>query len=412
MKKISVNMIVQENMPEGQGVGSAYLEQAKLVSEGAKDLFDVTINNSKDADINHYHTINPNHYYRLATSKGANVTYVHFLPHTLDGSVKIPKPMFDIFKKYVIRFYKDSDYLVVVNPIFKKELEQYDIKSEIVYIPNYVSKEDFYPKENTKDKIKEEYNIDKDKFVVIGVGQVQTRKGVLDFVEIAKKLPNVEFVWCGGFSFGAITDGYNELKEVMENPPKNVKFVGIIPREKMNDMYNMADILFMPSYNELFPMAILEAVNTHIPLLLRDLELYEDILFKKYVTAKNNKDFAKEIEKLSTNKKYYQKYSENSKYISEFYSKENVLKLWIEFYTRVHKEHVEKKLNKKIKRQERLDKIDLFKYSEVDMLKKEQKIQVESLKLKQKIELDLLKNEHKNQVNELKMIDKSKKGDK
>ena len=27
-----------------------------------------------------------------------------------------------------------------------------------------------------------------------------------------------------------ITDGYKELKAIVDNPPKNVKFLGIIPR--------------------------------------------------------------------------------------------------------------------------------------------------------------------------------------
>ena len=56
---------------------------------------------------------------------------------------------------------------------------------------------------------------------VLGAGQVQTRKGVLDFVNVAKQMPDVQFVWAGGFSFGRITDGYEELKKLQENPPEN-----------------------------------------------------------------------------------------------------------------------------------------------------------------------------------------------
>ena len=167
---------------------------------------------------------------------------------------------------------------------------------------------------------------------------MQTRKGVKDFVEVAKKTPDINYVWCGGFSFGKITDGYEELKEIFENPPKNVKFLGIIPREDMNDMFNMADILFVPSYNELFPMTILEAVNIHKPLLLRDLELYEGILFKKYLKGQDNEEFVNNINQLKNNKELYQKYSECSKEISEFYSKDNVLQLWIDFYTKIYNE--------------------------------------------------------------------------
>lgn len=340
MKKIKINMLSKADSVEGQGVGSAYLEQVGLLREGASDVFDVVINDKNDADIVHVHSINPNFYFKMKNTKGVSVCYVHFLPHTLDGSIKLPKPIFNIFKKYVIKFYNNADHLVVVNPIFIKDLEKYNIKREkITYIPNYVSKDNFYKKsKKEKDNIRSELGISKDSFVVLGVGQIQTRKGVLDFVSVAKSLPDITFVWCGGFSFGKITDGYDELKQVYENPPSNLKFLGIVPRDKMNDMFNMADLLFMPSYNELFPMAILEAVNIGIPLLLRDLDLYEDILFKKYLSGNNNDEFVLCIKKLSSDLKFYQKYSKLSDEISDYYSKENILKIWIKFYQDILKE--------------------------------------------------------------------------
>lgn len=340
MKKIKINMLSKADSVEGQGVGSAYLEQVGLLKEGASDVFDIVINDKNDADIVHVHSINPNFYFKMKNTKGVSVCYVHFLPHTLDGSIKLPKPIFNIFKKYVIKFYNNADHLVVVNPIFIKDLEKYNIKREkITYIPNYVSKDNFYKKsKKEKDTIRSELGISKNSFVVLGVGQIQTRKGVLDFVSVAKSLPDITFVWCGGFSFGKITDGYDELKQVYENPPSNLKFLGIVPRDKMNDMFNMADLLFMPSYNELFPMAILEAVNIGIPLLLRDLDLYEDILFKKYLSGNNNDEFVLCIKKLSSDLKFYQKYSKLSDEISDYYSKENILKIWIKFYQDILKE--------------------------------------------------------------------------
>ena len=348
MKKIKINMLSKADSVEGQGVGSAYLEQVGLLKEGASDVFDIVINDKNDADIVHVHSINPNFYFKMKNTKGVSVCYVHFLPHTLDGSIKLPKPIFNIFKKYVIKFYNNADHLVVVNPIFIKDLEKYNIKREkITYIPNYVSKDNFYKKsKKEKDNIRSELGISKDSFVVLGVGQIQTRKGVLDFVSVAKSLPDITFVWCGGFSFGKITDGYDELKQVYENPPSNLKFLGIVPRDKMNDMFNMADLLFMPSYNELFPMAILEAVNIGIPLLLRDLDLYEDILFKKYLSGNNNDEFVLCIKKLSSDSKFYQKYSKLSDEISDYYSKENILKIWIKFYQEILKE---KNKNEKVK---------------------------------------------------------------
>lgn len=334
MSKISINMLSSADKVAGQGVGSAYLEQVNLVREGASDLFDIYINSHKKCDIVHVHTVDLWNYFKM--NKGVSVCYVHFLPDTLDGSIRLPRFAFNIFKKYVTKFYNKADHLVVVNPIFIDDLVKFGIDREkITYIPNYVSREKFYKKDATD--IRKKYNISDDAFVVLGVGQVQTRKGVVDFIDVANKMPDTTFVWCGGFSFGRITDGYDELKKIYENPPKNVIFTGIVPREEMNDMYNMADLLFMPSYNELFPMSILEAINSSKPLLLRDLDLYKDILFEKYMKGTNNDEFVSKLSELKNDKKVYNKYSKLSNEISEFYSKEHVLEIWKEFYQSIVK---------------------------------------------------------------------------
>ena len=327
-------MLSSADKVAGQGVGSAYLEQVNLVREGAPELFDIYINSRKKCDIVHVHTVDLWNYFRM--KKGVSVCYVHFLPDTLDGSIKLPKFAFNVFKKYVTKFYNKADHLVVVNPIFIDDLVKFGIdRSKITYIPNYVSREKFYKKDASD--IRKKYNISDDAFVVLGVGQVQTRKGVMDFIDVANKMPDTTFVWCGGFSFGRITDGYEELKKIYENPPKNVIFTGIVPREEMNDMYNMADVLFMPSYNELFPMSILEAINSSKPLLLRDLDLYRDILFEKYLKGTNNDEFVSKLNDLKNDKELYDKYSKLSNEISEFYSKEHVLEIWKEFYQSIVK---------------------------------------------------------------------------
>ena len=137
------------------------------------------------------------------------------------------------------------------------------------------------------------------------------------------------------------------MKKLQENPPKNCKFLGIVPREEMVDLYNMADVLFVPSYNELFPMTILEAVNLHVPLVLRDLDLYKDILFDRYMHADDNEGFKNCLLKLKNDLDVYAKYQNESRLLSEFYSKEHVLNMWREFYLSAYKDKQEELLNKK-----------------------------------------------------------------
>ena len=116
----------------------------------------------------------------------------------------------------------------------------------------------------------------------------------------------------------------------------------------MNDIYNIADILFVPSYHELFPMSIVETINLEKPILVRDLELYKDILFEKYYKANFNDQFKDLILKLKEDKKFYKQGEENSKYLHEFYSKDHIADMWLEFYTMVY-DNRKKKKEKKIK---------------------------------------------------------------
>ncbi|MCR5078858.1 MAG: glycosyltransferase family 4 protein [Bacilli bacterium] len=350
-KILNIRMLSSATSVDGQGVGSAYLEQVALVKE-QKDLYRVYINKEKAPkgeknDIVHVHTVNPGWRRRMG-KKTVNVIYVHFIPTTLDGSVKLPKPIFAIFKKYVVSTYRKADEIVVVNPTFIKPLVELGCKEEnITFIPNYVSKEEFHLlAEKDRLALREKYNIPKDRFVVLGCGQVQTRKGVLDYVECAKRLPDIEFVWAGGFSFGAITDGYAELKKTMENPPSNVHFLGIVPRKEMNGIFNMGDMLFMPSLSELMPMSILEAANSNKPVLLRDLDIYPDIFFDDYAKASDVDGFVKQIEALAKDRDFYKTYSEKAMHLSEYYSKERVGECWREYYPRIYKKwSVKKKLH-------------------------------------------------------------------
>ncbi len=321
---------------KGQGVGSAYSEQLNLIEERLDGVYDIKKNTIKSGEITHYHSINFRFFMHSLLNKKRTVRVgsVHFIPETIEGSITLPPWMKRIFYWYILEFYKSMDQLVTVNPVFIEKLVALGFNQEsISYIPNFVSGEQFYKiSKEEKKTVRSKYNLDENDFVMLGVGQVQTRKGILDFVEVAKLCPDKKFVWAGGFSFGRITDGYDALSEVVENPPENVKFLGIIDRSEMNEVYNMADVMFLPSYSELFPMTVLEAMNVGIPMLLRDLDLYENILFDYYLRANDNIAFSKIIDQLASDKSYYEKWASQSQMGSEFYSRESVGMMWEKYY--------------------------------------------------------------------------------
>lgn len=341
MHKKIINMFSQADSIKGQGVGSAFLEQLELVKNGLSDIFEITVNKTYKADIVHYHTLNIPYYLSIPLAKryGTTVCYVHFLPETVKNSLNLPPAARKSFNGYMLSFYKHVDHLVTVNPYFIDRLEEYGVdRKKVTYIPNFVSETEFFPVSvDEKALLREKYGIDKTRFTVLGVGQLQTRKGIFDFFECAEKMPDVQFIWAGGFSFGIITEGYEKIKKVMENPPANLKFLGIVDRERMNEVYNISDLMFLPSFEELFPMTTLEAMNCGIPVLLRDIPIYNNILFDYYEKELSVDGFIKTIEKLINDKDYYGRARANSWKGHLFYNREHVLQMWEEFYLSILK---------------------------------------------------------------------------
>ena len=338
-RKLSIDMLSRATSAPAQGVGSVYIEETRLIEELGKNDFDLAYNkHGHKYDLYHVHSVNPQYYSIMKRKNCASICFVHFLPNTLEGSIRLPKWAFKLFCAYVTKFYKAAKEIVVVNPSFIPDLVKFGIDRErITYIPNFVSQEDFFKaSEEKKKEFREKYHIPQDKFVVLGVGQVQTRKGILDFIDVAKKNPDMYFIWAGGFSFGAITEGYKNLKKEMETKRDNLSFLGIRSRSEMQEIYNAADCFLLPSYNELFPMALLENCNIGNPYVVRNLSIYEDILIGDYPKADDNLGFSKELRRLKNDHEYYQKATLLAKQMADKYSRENVYLLWRDYYRRIY----------------------------------------------------------------------------
>ncbi|MCI1288147.1 MAG: glycosyltransferase family 4 protein [[Lactobacillus] timonensis] len=332
---ITINMFSSADKVAGQGVGSAYLELIKMLEDRFSDEFKININRYTKSQISHYHTIDLSFYFSTFSKKrGRKIGYVHFLPETLEGSLKIPQPFKGIFYHYVIAFYKRMDELVVVNPTFIDKLVSYGIpRKKVTYIPNFVDSREFHPLTTEKKQaLRQQLGISPRKFVVLGSGQIQERKGVFDFIRLAKQNPQVQFIWAGGFSFGMITDGYQQLKKVVDNPPANLLFPGIVSRQRINELNNVADLFLLPSYNELFPMSVLEAFSSGTPVMLRDLDLYHAIILGDYIPAANVNQMQEKLTKLVQEPAQLASWQEKARQASQRYSKENLAARWHKFY--------------------------------------------------------------------------------
>lgn len=333
---LDIHMFSSANKVAGQGVGAVYTELLALLKKYFPDEFSIKINDYSPSIISHYHTIDPQFYAStFSKRRGRKIGYVHFLPDTLDQSLRLPGVARWTLDKYVVAFYKRMDTLVVVNPNFIPKLAAYGIDArKVTYIPNFVSRETFHPEtEENKRVLREKYGVKPDDFVVFGAGQVQDRKGVDDFIALAKRNPTMQFIWAGGFSFGRITNGYDHLKTAVANAPANLNFTGIVPREEMVDYYNIADVFLLPSYEELFPMAVLEAFSTETPVMVRDLTLYDKIISPYAVMAKDVNAMDRQLQALRDDQALRAAYVAKSKAAAKEYSEDRLARVWKRFYT-------------------------------------------------------------------------------
>ena len=332
---IDIHMFSSADKVAGQGVGAVYTELLDLLKQYLPNEFNISINDYSPSVISHYHTIDPAFFAStFSKRRGRKIGYVHFLPDTLDQSLTLPKPARWTLDKYVVAFYKRMDTLVVVNPNFIARLAEYGIDpKKVTYIPNFVSRQTFYP-ETAENKaiLRTKYGIKQDDFVVFGAGQVQDRKGVDDFIALAKRNPDMRFIWAGGFSFGMITNGYDHLKSAVANAPENLTFTGIVPREEMVDYYNIADCFLLPSFEELFPMAVLEAFSTETPVMVRALDLYDTIIEPYAIEASDVQAMNQILHELRDHPEMQQAYTEKSKAAAQEYSQARLARVWERFY--------------------------------------------------------------------------------
>lgn len=317
-----------EYSSKDHGVHTAYLSYAQMIEETGNKVIK---NSSKTADIVHIHTIGPLGFFKLLTGKKVVVT-AHLIPDSFVGSLVGAKYWYGLSKRYLKFFYNKADLVLAVSPKVEEELIKMGVTKEKVRLfPNPINSEHFKKNQTLRDEKRKELKIRDDEFVVLGAGQMQTRKGISDFIETARKLPELKFVWVGGQPFKNLTEIDEKLREDLKNQPDNLIFAGVFGYAQMPALYNAADVFLLPSYQENAPMAIIEAASCGLPIVLRNLPEYKQLYKKGYVEA-DSKGFEQVIKKLYEDKNYYLEKHKEALELAKEFSFEKMGKILIGFY--------------------------------------------------------------------------------
>ena len=315
----------------GEGVSTSFLTCVELLKEGSD--VKVLVNNEGQGDVMHCHTYGPYFFWRGRKYKGRRVHTVHVIPDSIKGSVPAARWIMPFFKWYFKKVYSYADICIAISPMVEKVIKELGADTTIVRLGNPLFTDRWKRNSELRERGRKLLGLSQDDFCVLGVGQLEGRKGCEDFIEIGKQVPGAQFRWIGGRPFGMMTEGIPKLNKNIKNASVNVQFQGIVPFAEMPEMYAAGDLFLFPSYQENCPLAPLEAAASGMPVIYRNLEEYKLLYKHDYLKADGLPQFVEYVNKLMHSKEEYEKGLEISANLVKQFDKNKIRKQLIEIYS-------------------------------------------------------------------------------
>jgi len=279
---------------EKSGVGRAIVHQKK-----ALELMHIpyTMNQNDEYDIVHINTIFPESLIlaKLCKQKGKKVIFhAHSTEEDFRNSFKLSNKIAPAFKQWLKLCYSQADLILTPTEYSKKLLEKYDLNKEIVAISNGIDLKFFNKSEEGGKRFRNKYGFTKDDKVIIAVGLYIERKGILEFLELARRMPQYKFVWFGYTKPSLIP---LKIKEAIDNKPFNVLFPGYVNSNELKDAYSGCDLYIFPTKEETEGIVLLEALAMKTKVLISDIPIYDEWLQDgvNVYKAKDVDEFEKKI---------------------------------------------------------------------------------------------------------------------
>ncbi|MBR3362543.1 MAG: glycosyltransferase [Bacilli bacterium] len=278
---------------EKSGVGRAIVHQMK-----ALDLVHVpyTTNPRDEFDIVHINTIFPESLLlaKKCKRKGKKVVFhAHSTEEDFRNSFKLSNAVSPIFKQWLKGCYRSADILITPTEYSKKLLEKYDLGKEIVAISNGIDLDFFDRNKCNPEEFRKKYNFTDDDKIVMAVGLYIERKGILEFLELARRMPQYKFIWFGYTNPALIPEN---ISKAIKNKPSNVLFPGYVSSLELREAYAGCDLYIFPTKEETEGIVLLEALAMKTKTIVSDIPIYD--ILKDGVNvykAKDVDEFEKKI---------------------------------------------------------------------------------------------------------------------
>ena len=262
-------------MIEKSGVGRAIKHQMKALTLNG---IQYTTDPKDDYDVVHINTIFPESYLlcKKAKRRGKKVVYhAHSTEEDFKNSFLLSNQLAPLFKIWISKCYASADLIITPSPYSKEILDGYGLGKPIIAISNGIDLDFFKRDQAEAIHFREKFHFSETDKVVVAAGLYIERKGIIDFVELAKKLPQYKFIWFGYANLNTVP---REVRAAVETRLDNLIFPGYVPPEVLKEAYSGSDLFLFPTYEETEGIVLSEALAMKLPVLVRDIPIYDKLL--------------------------------------------------------------------------------------------------------------------------------------
>lgn len=257
---------------EKSGVGQAVHHQEDMLRRTG---IDVTKHNAPDVYAVHINTVFPDSVAAAILARLCGLRVVYYGHSTMEdfrGSFRLSDLAAPLFRRWIRFCYSLGDVIITPTEYSKRLLESYGIRKPIFALSNGVDTAKFAYSAARRAAFRKKYGLSEGRKAVLSVGHLIARKGILEYIELARSMPEVQFFWFGSTARSLMTP---EIEDAIGAKPENLVMPGFVSQEELSEAYCGCDLFCFLSREETEGIVVLEALSSGIPVLVRDIPVYE-----------------------------------------------------------------------------------------------------------------------------------------
>ena len=263
------------NLLGKSGVGKARSHQIRALEQVGVEW---TTDPKEKVDLVHINTIftNSHRLAKKAKKQGIPVVYhAHSTMEDFKNSYLGANAVAPLFKKWLCSCYRLGDSLITPTPYAKHLVASYGLTQPIYSCSNGIDLEYYEKDEEAGKAFRKRFGFSPEDKIVMSVGLQIERKGILDFVELARRMPEYQFIWFGYSSPWTIPA---KIRKAVRTKLPNLHFPGYIDEKILRTAYWGADCFLFLTHEETEGIVLLEALAARQKVLIRDIPIYEEWL--------------------------------------------------------------------------------------------------------------------------------------